>query len=118
MCPRGLHLWLQFSDANLHTVFVNYVRTSIHEWKTEKVQPIIIHNKNYYATFYATLLFQFNCCGINGYFDWAAAGIVDPPPPCSVNTRGCEKALQSYFWVLGGIAIGVLVIEVSFPVFF
>lgn len=59
----------------------------------------------------------FDCCGLNGPQDWAAALVIPPPSSCGTNTEGCEAAVQNYFWVLGGIAVGVLFIELLAMIF-
>ncbi|CAK8672194.1 tetraspanin-18-like [Clavelina lepadiformis] len=63
----------------------------------------------------------FSCCGLNGRADWVNAG-VDPTiyhenckttPP----SKGCEEALKNYFTILGGIALGVLFVELLSMIF-
>lgn len=63
----------------------------------------------------------FECCGLNGFQDWLAAGVFVPPKPCVriqiPPVPGCVEALTNYFWVLGGIACGILVIEILAMIF-
>lgn len=56
---------------------------------------------------------QLQCCGWESPVDWVTASIIPPPSSCSIFQEGCKEAIQSYFWILGGIACGVLFVEVS-----
>ncbi|XP_078492815.1 tetraspanin-18B [Ciona intestinalis] len=59
----------------------------------------------------------FKCCGINTPADWPAQTVTVIPTSCLGFTQGCENALKGYFWALGGVAIGVLFIELLAMIF-
>jgi len=57
---------------------------------------------------------KMKCCGFNGPADYASK----VPESCISKTtnsayeQGCKHALTKYFWVIGGIGIFVLFIEI------
>uniref|UniRef100_H2YU94 Uncharacterized protein n=1 Tax=Ciona savignyi TaxID=51511 RepID=H2YU94_CIOSA len=61
----------------------------------------------------------FNAVYINSGADWTAAGILLPPTACNALPvpPGCESVVKNYFWVLGGIAVAVLFIELLAMIF-
>ncbi|CAK8672192.1 unnamed protein product [Clavelina lepadiformis] len=62
----------------------------------------------------------FECCGINNSLDWATVPM-SPPASCGaalvISRPGCEAAMQNYFYILGGVAIAVLFVELLAMVF-
>ncbi|CAK8672193.1 tetraspanin-18B-like [Clavelina lepadiformis] len=64
-----------------------------------------------------------NCCGINSPGDWTLySNYKLPPASCGgpneiLKRPGCEEALKMYFYILAGVAIAVLVIELLAMIF-
>ena len=85
---------------------------------------------------------QVRCCGFNRSQNWVRFGpfeklvngtLAKVPVSCCADRsmlkaclelegnyfeNGCESKIQSYFWVIGGVGIAVLVVEVSESQFF
>ncbi|XP_039266767.1 tetraspanin-18-like [Styela clava] len=65
----------------------------------------------------------FTCCGIDGPDDWSP----NPPVSCcpedkactpdKIFTTGCKETIAAMFWVVAGIALGILVIELLAMIF-
>jgi len=70
---------------------------------------------------------QLECCGINSYIDWKprpsfptlpASCCDDKIITCDISSTtrfvdGCELKLRTFFFVIGGIGFGVLLVEVN-----
>lgn len=65
----------------------------------------------------------FKCCGIDGPSDWspsAPASCCPDNKPCpkeDLFTTGCKETIAAMFWVVAGIALGILVIELLAMIF-
>lgn len=61
---------------------------------------------------------NFECCGYEQPADWALALILPLPSSCvGLVQPGCKSIFEQYFLILGGIALGVLFIEILAMVF-
>lgn len=56
---------------------------------------------------------EFQCCGYESAADWALLLKV----PCNPLNQGCKYVFKKYFLVLGGVALGVLFIEILAMIF-
>nr|XP_002121375.1 tetraspanin-9 [Ciona intestinalis] len=68
----------------------------------------------------------FKCCGFTNYSDWGSTipstCCSDAASPCSPSMTtfyplGCEAAIRKYFWIIGGIGIGIIVFEILAMIF-
>nr|CAB3267303.1 tetraspanin-18 [Phallusia mammillata] len=88
--------------------------------KTAALDSMKIYNENTEAGKTAKAAWDnfektFQCCGLNGQQDWIKAGIL--LHICANPTVGCESQIKNYFWVLGGISVGILFVELLAMIF-
>uniref|UniRef100_H2YU34 Tetraspanin n=1 Tax=Ciona savignyi TaxID=51511 RepID=H2YU34_CIOSA len=95
-----------------------------------KAKELVIQSTQFYNTTngqaWDTLQTTFKCCGYTNSSDWGMnvpkSCCASNTPPCSMSsstlyTKGCEYAIKQYFWIIGGIGIGIVVFEILAMIF-